>query len=108
MMISNLVSAASVLLLWCALEARAVPTNSLSPGLNMPLRVRSPIDGRNVDELGDIAKRLRDTAIHKYAKRSSNQKRSSGYNLCVLSSAPCRCVACADRSGVWQARRSRL
>ncbi|KAG6374669.1 aspartic peptidase domain-containing protein [Boletus reticuloceps] len=83
-MIPNLVSAASVLLLWFSLEACGAPTTSSTPGgLTIPLRMRSLTSGRNLTELGHIAKGQRDAVMNKYAIQPLRRKRSSGYNLIV-------------------------
>lgn len=73
-------SAAPILLLWLSLEAYSIPTQL--PRIKIPLRVRSPLNGRSISELGAIAKYQRDVAMSKYA-RTSNRKRSTGYNLYV-------------------------
>lgn len=108
-MIPNVVSIASMLLLWCSSEASGAPTDAPPPvtgGLKIPLRMRSPMSGRSLAERGLLAKRQRDVAIAKYA-RQPNQKRSEGYNLyvppfqvvCPFLACVCvRCVRCADGS----------
>lgn len=81
-MIPNLASAVSILLLWFSLEACAAPTDPPTPGLTMPLRMRSPASSRNLTELALLAKGQRDGVISKYFGQA-NRKRSNGYNLYV-------------------------
>jgi len=82
-MVPNLVSAASVLLLWFSLEACGAPTTSSTPaGLTIPLQMRSPAPSRNLTELGLLAQGQRDAVIAKYSGQPS-RKRSTGYNLIV-------------------------
>lgn len=82
-MIPNLVSAGSFLFLLFSLQAHAVPVDPPTPGLTIPLRVRSPTSGRSLDERAFLAKSQRDIAITKYGGQPL-EKRSTGYNLYVL------------------------